>query len=85
MLETFGLSGDRYGHELDHERRARVRDGKQGLAGIPTLPGLGPGLLERAHTADERVSLHGLRQAVDVYGTLARDFCQGQPTASEGR
>jgi acetylornithine deacetylase/succinyl-diaminopimelate desuccinylase-like protein len=53
----------------------------QGLAGIPTLPGLGPGLLERAHTADERVSLYGLRQAVDVYRTLARDFCQGQPAA----
>ena len=56
----------------------------QGLAGIPTLPGLGPGLLERAHTADERVSLDGLRQAVDVYRTLARDFCEGEPTASEG-
>jgi acetylornithine deacetylase/succinyl-diaminopimelate desuccinylase-like protein len=56
----------------------------QGLAGIPTLPGLGPGLLERAHTADERVSLRGLRQAVDVYRTLAGDFCQGQPSAGEG-
>ena len=50
----------------------------QGLAGIPTLPGLGPGLLERAHTADERVSLRGLRQAVDVYRTLAREFCEGE-------
>jgi acetylornithine deacetylase/succinyl-diaminopimelate desuccinylase-like protein len=48
------------------------------LAGIPTLSGLGPGLLERAHTADERVSLRGLRQAVDVYRTLARDFCEGE-------
>ena len=51
----------------------------QGLAGIPTLPALGPGLLERAHTADGRVSLRGLRQAVDVYRTLGRrGFCEGE-------
>lgn len=47
----------------------------QGFAGIPTLPGVGPGLLERAHTADERVSVRGLQQAVDVYRHLALDFC----------
>lgn len=50
----------------------------QGMAGIPTMPGLGPGLLERAHTADERVSLTGLDQAVDVYRHLANDFCRGE-------
>jgi acetylornithine deacetylase/succinyl-diaminopimelate desuccinylase-like protein len=51
----------------------------QGLAGIPTLPGLGPGLLERAHAADERVSLAALRQAVDVYRHLGSHFCQSDP------
>jgi acetylornithine deacetylase/succinyl-diaminopimelate desuccinylase-like protein len=57
----------------------------QGLAGIPTLPGLGPGLLERAHAADERVSLRGLRQAVDVYRALAIAYCEGDPEAGAVR
>ena len=55
--------------------------GWQGLGRHPA--GLGPGLLERFHTADERV-VHALRQAVDAYRARWRDF-SGQPTASEGR
>lgn len=45
--------------------------------GIPTLPALGPGLLERCHGADEWVSVQAVRQAVDLYAVLARDFCAG--------
>jgi succinyl-diaminopimelate desuccinylase len=46
-----------------------------GLAGIPTLPALGPGLLESAHRADEYVSLGSLRAAGAVYGALIKHFC----------
>jgi succinyl-diaminopimelate desuccinylase len=49
----------------------------QGRAGIPTLPAAGPGLLERAHTADEWVSVAALEQAVGVYRLLARSYCAG--------
>jgi acetylornithine deacetylase/succinyl-diaminopimelate desuccinylase-like protein len=46
-----------------------------GLAGIPTLPALGPGLIRRAHGADEWVSVAAVRTAVDLYEALARRFC----------
>lgn len=48
----------------------------QGMLGIPTLPAFGPGLLEYAHAADERVSITALEQAVPIYETLIRDFCE---------
>ena len=47
----------------------------QGLLGIPTLPAFGPGLLEYAHAADERVSVQALEQSVPIYAELIRDFC----------
>lgn len=50
----------------------------QGILGIPTLPAFGPGLLEYAHAADERVSIQALRQSVPIYEALARDFCEGR-------
>lgn len=48
----------------------------QGEAGVPTLPALGPGLLERAHAADEFVSIDALTKAADVYVAIARRFCE---------
>jgi len=47
----------------------------QGILGIPTLPAFGPGLLEYAHAADERVSIRSLEQAVPIYKNLIREFC----------
>jgi acetylornithine deacetylase/succinyl-diaminopimelate desuccinylase-like protein len=49
-------------------------DADQGLA---TLPALGPGLLRRAHGADEWVSVAAVRRSVDLYAALAGDFCAG--------
>jgi acetylornithine deacetylase/succinyl-diaminopimelate desuccinylase-like protein len=43
----------------------------------PTLPALGPGLLSRAHAADEWVSVEALRRTVDLYVALAEEFCAG--------
>jgi acetylornithine deacetylase/succinyl-diaminopimelate desuccinylase-like protein len=43
--------------------------------GLPTLPALGPGLLRRAHGADEWVSVAAVRRSVDLYETLAAGFC----------
>lgn len=48
-----------------------------GLAGIPTLPAFGPGLLRRAHGADEWVSVTAARAAVDLYRELILAFCGG--------
>ncbi len=47
----------------------------QGLAGIPTLPAVGPGLLEQAHKANEFVSLDALRAASSIYVGIATRFC----------
>jgi succinyl-diaminopimelate desuccinylase len=47
----------------------------QGLLGIPTLPAFGPGMLERAHAANERISISSLNQSVDIYEELIRGFC----------
>jgi succinyl-diaminopimelate desuccinylase len=44
--------------------------------GIPCLPALGPGLLQHAHAADERITITGLQQARQLYRTLARHFCE---------
>jgi acetylornithine deacetylase/succinyl-diaminopimelate desuccinylase-like protein len=47
------------------------------LQRTPTLPALGPGLLRRAHAADEWVSVTAARKAVDLYTSLAGSFCAG--------
>lgn len=49
----------------------------QGMLGIPTLPAFGPGMLDRAHAADERVSIKSLRESVPIYESVIRDFCGG--------
>ncbi|WP_210505506.1 M20 family metallopeptidase [Naasia sp. SYSU D00057] len=43
--------------------------------GIPSLPALGPGLLARAHGADEWVSVAAVRKSVDLYRSLIEGFC----------
>ncbi len=45
------------------------------LQGLPVLPALGPGLLRRAHAADEWVSIEAVTRCVDLYADLARRFC----------
>jgi acetylornithine deacetylase/succinyl-diaminopimelate desuccinylase-like protein len=47
------------------------------VQGLPTLPALGPGLLRRAHAADEWVSITAVNQAVDLYTHLAMAYCSG--------
>ena len=42
---------------------------------LPTLPALGPGLLRRAHGADEWVSVAAVRHSVELYAALAAAFC----------
>ncbi len=42
---------------------------------LPTLPALGPGVLRRAHAADEWVSIPAVHQAVGIYTHLARAYC----------
>jgi succinyl-diaminopimelate desuccinylase len=49
------------------------------VQGLPTLPALGPGLLRRAHAADEWVSITAVRQAVELYTRLASVYCSGGP------
>jgi acetylornithine deacetylase/succinyl-diaminopimelate desuccinylase-like protein len=44
------------------------------VAGIPTIASLGPGFLTCAHGPNEYVPISGLRQAVDLYGALTREF-----------
>src|SRR5215208_6375200 len=52
---------------------------------LPTLPALGPGLLRRAHAADEWVSITAVRQAAELYTHLASAYCPGAalPAAHE--
>lgn len=47
------------------------------IAGIPTLPAVGPGLLRRCHGADEWVSVAAVRTSVNLYAELAERFCSG--------
>lgn len=47
----------------------------QGLSGVPTLPACGPGLLSRAHGADEFVSVTALKQARHIYSRIAKEYC----------
>jgi acetylornithine deacetylase/succinyl-diaminopimelate desuccinylase-like protein len=51
--------------------------------GLPTLPALGPGLLRRAHGADEWVSVAAVRRSVGLYEALAAAFC-GSPAVPAG-
>jgi acetylornithine deacetylase/succinyl-diaminopimelate desuccinylase-like protein len=51
------------------------------LQGIPTLPALGPGLLRRAHGADEWVSVAAVLHAVELYAELIRRFCPPEEDA----
>jgi acetylornithine deacetylase/succinyl-diaminopimelate desuccinylase-like protein len=44
-------------------------------SGIPSLPALGPGLIARAHGADEWVSVAAVEQSVELYRALITDFC----------
>jgi acetylornithine deacetylase/succinyl-diaminopimelate desuccinylase-like protein len=53
--------------------------------GLPTLPALGPGLLRRAHGADEWVSVDAVRRSVDLYAALASSFCVADVPAAAGR
>jgi len=46
-----------------------------GLAGIPTLPAFGPGLIAVTHGADEWVSVEALRSSVHLYEALVRTYC----------
>jgi acetylornithine deacetylase/succinyl-diaminopimelate desuccinylase-like protein len=48
------------------------------IQGLPTLPALGPGLLRRAHAADEWVSITAVRNAVGIYTHLARAYCSAE-------
>jgi acetylornithine deacetylase/succinyl-diaminopimelate desuccinylase-like protein len=51
---------------------------------VPVLPAFGPGLLRRAHGADEWVSVAALRQAVDLYAGIAAAFCAGTGPGGTG-
>jgi acetylornithine deacetylase/succinyl-diaminopimelate desuccinylase-like protein len=48
-----------------------------GADGTPVLPAVGPGLLRRAHAADEWVSIGALRRSVDLYAEIATEYCAG--------
>jgi succinyl-diaminopimelate desuccinylase len=52
---------------------------------VPVLPAFGPGLLRRAHAADEWVSVSALRQAVELYERIARSFCADSPQTRPAR
>jgi succinyl-diaminopimelate desuccinylase len=62
---------------LDHDVRASVFPGTTDATFFaePTLPALGPGLLRRAHAADEWVSVQAVHHAVEIYTELIRRFC----------
>lgn len=46
-----------------------------GADGTPVLPAVGPGLLRRAHAADEWVSVSALRRSIDLYAEIATEYC----------
>jgi acetylornithine deacetylase/succinyl-diaminopimelate desuccinylase-like protein len=53
------------------------------IQNLPTLPALGPGLLRRAHAADEWVSITAVRRAVEIYTHLATAYCSGDTIPAE--
>lgn len=46
------------------------------LAGIPTLPSFGPGLLTCAHGPNEFVSVASIHEAARMYARIAAEFCR---------
>ena len=46
-----------------------------GMAGIPTIPSFGPGILTCAHGPNECVSLKSVDQAARIYARVAAAFC----------
>lgn len=46
----------------------------QGLAGIPTIPAFGPGLLTEAHAPNESLSLKSLMEAAKIYAVVGWDL-----------
>jgi acetylornithine deacetylase/succinyl-diaminopimelate desuccinylase-like protein len=50
--------------------------------GLATLPALGPGLLRRAHGADEWVSVSAVRRSVELYSAVAAEFCAADARVS---
>jgi acetylornithine deacetylase len=50
----------------------------QGLAGIPTLPALGPGLLGDCHMPNERVAVEDLVRAAKLYALTVLEYL-GEP------
>ncbi|MGC0272237.1 M20 family metallopeptidase [Pseudactinotalea sp. Z1739] len=50
---------------------------------LPALPAFGPGLLRRAHGADEWVSVREVRRTVDLYEALVREYLN--PANGDGR
>jgi len=50
----------------------------QGAAGIPTIPGFGPGLLSHAHQPNEFIDLEEIVQAAKIYAlTILKYFGEG--------
>lgn len=49
----------------------------QGIAGVPTLPALGPGRLSEAHQPDEYVSLSSLEASPQILISVADRFLSG--------
>jgi acetylornithine deacetylase len=49
----------------------------QGMGGIPTVAGFGPGLLPLAHGPNEFVSVTALKQAAHIYLETAIAYCGG--------
>jgi acetylornithine deacetylase/succinyl-diaminopimelate desuccinylase-like protein len=47
----------------------------QGMGGIPTIAGFGPGLLPLAHGPNEYVSVTALKQAAHIYAQMAIVYC----------
>lgn len=47
--------------------------------GVPTIPGIGPGALVRAHRPDEYVTIDELVTAARIYARLALEYLVGSP------
>jgi acetylornithine deacetylase len=44
------------------------------VAGIPTVPSFGPGLLTAAHRPNESISVRSIEQATEIYARIAAEF-----------